>query len=88
MFVSENLDVNAQGHLTIGGVDTIELAEKYGKTKMKVDTSSPLYQGLDKEQIGLMSHTDQITVLPYGFKSVAKTDNCPNASIQNTKRKL
>ena len=30
MFVSENLDVNAQGHLTIGGVDTIELAEKYG----------------------------------------------------------
>jgi len=30
MFVSENLDVNTAGHLTIGGVDTVELASKYG----------------------------------------------------------
>lgn len=29
MFVSENLNVNSLGHLTIGGVDTIELAKKY-----------------------------------------------------------
>ena len=73
---------------SVGGTVSPCNVSEYGKTKMKVDTSSPLYQGLDKEQIGLMSHTDQITVLPDGFKSVAKTDNCPNASIQNTKRKL
>ena len=30
MFVSENLGVNTAGHLTIGGVDTVELAGKYG----------------------------------------------------------
>ncbi|MBU5451183.1 diaminopimelate decarboxylase [Acetivibrio sp. MSJd-27] len=30
MFVTENLEVNEQNHLTIGGVDTIALAEKYG----------------------------------------------------------
>jgi len=30
MFVSENLDVNQKGNLTIGGTDTVELAEKYG----------------------------------------------------------
>lgn len=30
MFVSENLGVNESGHLTIGGVDTVGLAEKYG----------------------------------------------------------
>ena len=29
-FVSDNLDVNENGHLTIGGVDTIELKNKYG----------------------------------------------------------
>ncbi len=29
-FVSENLDVNEQGHLTIGGVDVMTLKEKYG----------------------------------------------------------
>ena len=30
MFVSENLNVNEKGHLTIGGADTVELAEQYG----------------------------------------------------------
>lgn len=30
MFVSPHLDVNALGHLTVGGRDTVELAEKYG----------------------------------------------------------
>lgn len=30
MFVSENLNVNERGHLTISGIDTVELAEKYG----------------------------------------------------------
>ena len=30
MFVSENLNVNAAGHLTVGGVDTLELAKEYG----------------------------------------------------------
>ncbi len=30
MFVSENLGVNTEGHLTIGGIDTVELAREYG----------------------------------------------------------
>lgn len=30
MFVSENLSVNAEGHLTVGGVDTLELVKEYG----------------------------------------------------------
>lgn len=30
MFVSKNLNVNAKGNLTIGGMDTVELAKKYG----------------------------------------------------------
>lgn len=30
MFVSEALGLNEKGHLTIGGKDTVELAEKYG----------------------------------------------------------
>ncbi len=30
MFVSENLGINAAGDLTIGGVDTVELAKEYG----------------------------------------------------------
>lgn len=30
MFVSKNLGVNEQGHLTIGGIDTVSLAKEYG----------------------------------------------------------
>ena len=30
MFVSENLNVNSEGHLTIGGADTVELVKEYG----------------------------------------------------------
>lgn len=34
MFVSDSLGVNALGHLTIGGADTVRLAEKYGTALM------------------------------------------------------
>ena len=41
MFVSDCLGVNDQGHLTIGGCDTLKLAETFG---------TPLYV-MDEEQI-------------------------------------
>ncbi len=41
MFVSQNLDVNSMGHLTIGGADTVSLAETYG---------TPLYV-MDENQV-------------------------------------
>ena len=70
-----------------GTVEHCQVSE-YGKTAMTVDTACALYRGLDEKQIGLMSHTDQITVLPDGFVSVAHTDHCKNASIANPARKL
>ncbi|MBQ4515306.1 MAG: diaminopimelate decarboxylase [Clostridia bacterium] len=30
MFIAKNLAVNEKNHLTVGGIDTVELAEKYG----------------------------------------------------------
>lgn len=37
MFVSENLSINENGHLTIGGVDTVELAKEYGTPLYVID---------------------------------------------------
>ncbi len=37
MFVSQNLDTNQQGHLTIGGIDTVELVKTYGSPLYVVD---------------------------------------------------
>jgi GMP synthase (glutamine-hydrolysing) len=61
---------------------------EYGRTKVTVDPSSPIFKGLDKNQVGLMSHTDQVHTLPYGFKSIAATKSCSNAAIADEKRKL
>jgi GMP synthase (glutamine-hydrolysing) len=61
---------------------------EYGRTKVTVDTSSPIFKGLDKNQIGLMSHTDQVHTLPEGFVTIASTSTCPNAAIADIKRCL
>ena len=37
MFVSECLNVNEKGHLTIGGCDTVELAKEYGTPLYVID---------------------------------------------------
>ena len=61
---------------------------EYGETAMKVDTDCPLFAGLSPEQLGLMSHTDQITELPAGCVSVARTATCPNAAMENRDARL
>ncbi len=37
MYVSDCIDINAKGHLTIGGADTVELAEKFGTPAYVLD---------------------------------------------------
>ena len=71
-----------------GGTVAPCASSEYGKTAMQVDTVSPLFEGMQEQQIGLMSHTDQITVLPEGFSSIAHTASCPNAAIENPAEKL
>lgn len=73
---------------SLGGEVTPCPSSEYGKTKMQVNTDSLLFSGLDPVQIGLMSHTDQVTKLPVGFKSVAHTVSCENAAIENAGKKL
>ena len=73
---------------SLGGEVAPCSSSEYGKTKMQVNTDSLLFAGLDPIQIGLMSHTDQVTKLPVGFKSVAHTVSCENAAIENAGKKL
>lgn len=70
-----------------GQVDPCQAGE-YGKTPMEVVTDCPLFLGLEKEQLGLMSHTDHITALPQGFTSAASTASCPNAAMEDRQRRL
>jgi diaminopimelate decarboxylase len=40
MFYSDSLDINGQGHLTIGGCDTVELASQYGTPLYVMDENA------------------------------------------------
>lgn len=73
---------------SMGGTVAPCASSEYGKTAMTVDTASPLFAGLEASQLGLMSHTDQITILPEGFTSIAHTASCPNAAMENREKKL
>ncbi|EHI97351.1 MULTISPECIES: glutamine-hydrolyzing GMP synthase [unclassified Clostridium] len=74
-------------HLLGGKVATAPVRE-YGKTNVVLDNSSKLFDGIEKEGIAWMSHTDYISEAPEGFKIVAHTDVCPVAAMENEEKKL
>ena len=71
-----------------GGMVAPCAVSEYGRTPVTVDADTPLFEGLEPQQIALMSHTDQISALPEGFISIAHTENCPNAAIWNADKHL
>ena len=73
---------------SLGGTVAPCATSEYGKTAMEVDPACALFKGLSAQQIGLMSHTDQVSVLPEGFESLAHTATCPNAAVANPAKGL
>ena len=73
---------------TLGGEVKSADNREFGKTPTKVDTTSPLFKGLEEDQVVWMSHVDYVAKVPEGFEIVAHTKDCPVASMQNKERKL
>ncbi|MHA1667388.1 MAG: glutamine-hydrolyzing GMP synthase [Candidatus Heimdallarchaeaceae archaeon] len=61
---------------------------EYGKKIAKINTSSELFKGLNREEQVWMSHFDQVTELPKDFEKIAETDICPIAAYQNENRRI
>ncbi|MGC8971951.1 MAG: glutamine-hydrolyzing GMP synthase [bacterium] len=61
---------------------------EFGKTLLKVEADSLLFDGLDKEFIAWMSHNDIVIRPPENFKITASTDNTPIAAIEDPDRNL
>ena len=74
-------------HVLGGSVEAASYRE-YGNTKIKFDTTSPIFKGIEETAEVFMSHTDHIVNLPEGFKSIAWTDSCQNASMSNEEKKI
>ena len=74
-------------HVLGGKVEKAPVRE-YGKTKVFVDTTSPLFTDVEPETICWMSHFDYISRTAPGFQVVAHTADCPVAAAQNPEKKL
>lgn len=74
-------------HLEGGKVSSASVSE-YGKTETKFNTKSLLFKGLSDKGNTWMSHTDYISELPDGFKSIAQTADCPVAAMENAEKDL
>ena len=74
-------------HMLGGKVATAPVSE-YGKTEVKVDNTTPLFQGVAQKTICWMSHTDYIEKAPADFTVTAHTPVCPVAAMENAARSL
>ena len=74
-------------HILGGNVEKATKRE-YGTTDVKLDNTSPLFEGFDKNNECLMSHTYYVQKLPDGFSNIASTSSCPNAGMSNENKKI
>ncbi len=72
----------------LGGKIQPNEKKEYGKTKLEILDNNSLFYSLDKEEIVWMSHGDQISRMPEGFKTLAKTSTCPIAAFGNEKLRI
>ncbi|MDP3740705.1 MAG: glutamine-hydrolyzing GMP synthase, partial [bacterium] len=71
----------------LGGFVVAGKKREYGPTEITA-FKSPLFRNLPRKQMTWMSHGDQVSELPIGFKTIATSKNCPIAGIANEKRKI
>ena len=69
----------------LGGKVQHSKNREYGLADIVIKSKSLLYAGLKNKMPVWMSHGDKLTKLPKGFKVVASSKNCPNATIVNDK---
>ncbi len=77
----------AMTHVLGGSVQKSEVSE-YGKTEIKISGNSKLFNGVEKNTVVWMSHTDRIFNLPENFAVTAGSENCPVAAAENPEKNL
>lgn len=70
---------------TLGGKVESATTREYGKSDIEY-FDSEIFEGVDKNNVCWMSHTDYVSVAPDGFKVVGKTATCPVAAMEDANR--
>jgi len=61
---------------------------EFGKTKLIVDRSDTLFDGLPQTFDVWESHNDEVTAVPKGFVALAHSDNCTVQAMRSLERPL
>lgn len=72
----------------LGGRVEKAQAREYGRVDIGYDSESMLLGGLNSKSTCWMSHTYHVSTMPEGFKSIATTESCKNAAMENHDAKL
>lgn len=70
-----------------GGTVAPEVKTEYGQTEIEIDPTCPLFRGLSAREKVLMSHGDAVSVMPEGFRLVARSGKVC-AGLWDEKRKI
>lgn len=73
---------------TLGGKVAQAPVREFGKCVTYFNTNAKVFLDLPQESVTWMSHVDYVETIPDGFKTIAHTDNCPHAAIENPEKKL
>ncbi|KAA3613458.1 MAG: glutamine-hydrolyzing GMP synthase [Planctomycetota bacterium] len=65
-----------------------EGTREFGHTRLQVESSDPLFQGVGPETVVWMSHGDRVSRLPEGFRRLAQSPGCPEAAVGDASRRL
>jgi len=73
---------------TEGGEVSGAQVREYGKTDIKLNTSSKLFEGIQENEVCWMSHTDQIMKTPAGYEIIGSTSECEIAAMANADKRI
>ena len=72
----------------LGGDVTHADTREYGRSEITYGEGSKLFEGVTKQNICWMSHTDYVSRVPEGFRVTATTPTCPAAGFEDEKHKI
>ena len=72
----------------LGGDVTHADTREYGRSEITYGEGSKLFEGVTKQNICWMSHTDYVSRVPGGFRVTATTPTCPAAGFEDEKHKI
>ncbi len=74
--------------LTLGGKVEPAGDREYGKARLQIKISSPIFENVKKESVVWMSHGDYLESSPEGFKVIGVSDHSPVCAMSDETKRI